>query len=47
MDLPLMGFFFGGMGLGEILVIGMVAVLLYGKRLPDVAKDVGLSLIHI
>jgi len=41
MFLPSMGFIFGGMGLGEILVIGIVAVLLYGKRLPDVAKDVG------
>lgn len=34
-------FIFGGMGFLEVLVIGMIAVLLYGKRLPEVARDVG------
>lgn len=38
---PTLAFIFGGMGVGEIAVIGIVAVLLYGKRLPDVAKDFG------
>ena len=38
---PMFAFIFGGMGIGELVVIGIVAVLLFGKRLPDVAKDFG------
>lgn len=38
---PTMAFIFGGMGVGEMAVIAIIAVLLYGKRLPDVAKDFG------
>ena len=33
---PLFGFF--GLGYGEIIVLGIIAVLLFGKRLPDMAK---------
>ncbi|MEM7312728.1 MAG: twin-arginine translocase TatA/TatE family subunit [Planctomycetota bacterium] len=29
------------LGIGEIIVLGMVAVLLFGKRLPEVAKTLG------
>ena len=32
---------FGMLGIGEIIVLGMVAVLLFGKRLPEVAKTLG------
>lgn len=32
---------FGGIGAQEMLIIGIVAVLLFGKKLPDVAKTVG------
>lgn len=32
------------MGPGEMLIIGVVALLLFGKRLPEVAKNVGKSL---
>lgn len=28
----------------ELLIIGVVALLLFGKRLPDVARSVGSSL---
>lgn len=30
-----------GMGIWELMLLGLGAVLLYGKRLPDVAKDFG------
>ena len=30
-----------GIGVGETIVLGMLAVLLFGKRLPEVAKTVG------
>ena len=32
-----------GLGMQELLVVGMVALLLFGKRLPEVAKSVGKS----
>ncbi len=39
--LPTFAFLLGGMGVGEVILFGLIAVLLYGKRLPDVAKDFG------
>ena len=30
-----------GMGIQELVVVGMVAVLLFGKRLPEVARSFG------
>ena len=30
-----------GLGMQELLVVGIVALLLFGKRLPDVAKTAG------
>ncbi len=30
-----------GMGIGEVLLLGMIAVLLFGKRLPEVAHTLG------
>ena len=32
-----------GLGMQELLIIGVVAVLLFGKRLPEVARSVGKS----
>ena len=32
---------FGGIGMQEMLIIGIIAVLLFGKKLPEVAKTVG------
>lgn len=32
-----------GMGMQELVIIGVIAVLLFGKRLPEVAKSVGKS----
>lgn len=34
---------FMGMGMQEMMIIGVVAVLLFGKRLPEVAKSLGSS----
>jgi sec-independent protein translocase protein TatA len=33
----------GGLGFGELILLGIVAVLLFGKRLPDVARSLGQS----
>lgn len=32
-----------GLGMQELLVIGIVAILLFGKKLPEVARSVGQS----
>ena len=36
-----LGFIFGGMGMMEIMVIGGIAVMLFGKNLPSVARKFG------
>jgi len=38
---PSYGFIFGGMGMAEIMVIGLIAVMLFGKNLPGVARKFG------
>jgi sec-independent protein translocase protein TatA len=32
-----------GLGMYELIIVGVVAVLLFGKRLPEVAKSLGKS----
>lgn len=32
-----------GIGVGEMIVIGIVAVMLFGSRLPEVARQLGAS----
>ena len=32
-----------GLGFQELLIVGVVAVLLFGKRLPEVARSLGAS----
>ena len=32
---------FGGIGMNEMVIIGIVAVVLFGKQLPSVAKTLG------
>jgi sec-independent protein translocase protein TatA len=36
-----LGFIFGGMGMVEVMVIGGIAVMLFGKNLPSVARKFG------
>ena len=33
-------------GFGEMLIIGIIAVLLFGKRLPEVGRSLGRSLVE-
>ena len=33
----------GGIGTGELLIIGVLAVILFGSKLPDVARNFGKS----
>ena len=32
-----------GLGLQELVIVGIVAVLLFGRKLPEVAKSLGAS----
>jgi sec-independent protein translocase protein TatA len=41
---PLFGIF--GLGIWEIGVIGVIAVLLFGRKLPDMAKYLGKSVVE-
>ncbi|QDU87973.1 Sec-independent protein translocase protein TatAy [Pirellulimonas nuda] len=34
----------GGIGPGEMLVVGIIAVLLFGSKLPEIARSAGKSL---
>ncbi|MBX9787717.1 MAG: twin-arginine translocase TatA/TatE family subunit [Pirellulales bacterium] len=38
--------FVGGVGTSEWIIIGVVAVLLFGKRLPEVGRSLGKSLME-
>ncbi len=38
--------FFGSVGLGEWMVIGLVALLVFGSRLPSVARSLGKSVVE-
>ena len=40
---PLLLGFFGGMGMQEMAIIGVIAILLFGKNLPNVARTLGKS----
>jgi sec-independent protein translocase protein TatA len=36
----------GGIGTGELIVLGIIAVLLFGKRLPEVGRSLGKGLVE-
>ncbi len=37
---------FGAPGLPEMLIIGVIALLLFGKRLPEVARSLGKGIVE-
>jgi len=37
---------FGGMGMTEMVIIGVIALLLFGKRLPEVARGLGKGIVE-
>ncbi|MFK7818384.1 MAG: twin-arginine translocase TatA/TatE family subunit [Planctomycetaceae bacterium] len=41
-----MPFLGGGMGSSEMIIFAVIALLLFGKRLPEVARSVGSSLME-
>jgi sec-independent protein translocase protein TatA len=45
-SLVLFAFPFGGIGPMEMVIIGVVAVLLFGKRLPEVGRSLGKGLVE-
>lgn len=42
-SMPLLLGFIGGMGMQEVAIVGVIAILLFGKNLPGVARTVGKS----
>ena len=42
-SMPLLLGFIGGMGMQEVAIVGVLAILLFGKNLPGVAKTLGKS----
>lgn len=42
----LLGFLPGGVGVPEMMIVGIIALLLFGKRLPEVAKSLGKGIVE-
>ena len=46
MSSPVFGFFPGGIGPMEMIIFGVIALLLFGKRLPEVARSLGKGIVE-
>jgi len=41
-----LAFMFGAPGVPELMIVAIIGLLLFGKRLPTVAKDIGKSIVE-
>ncbi len=41
-----LGLFFQGFGMWEAIILTLVGVLIFGKRLPEVGKSIGRSIVE-
>lgn len=41
-----LAFFAGGLGATELIVIGVFGLLIFGKRLPEVARNMGRGIVE-
>lgn len=46
MTQPILAFFPGGIGPMEMIIFGVIALLLFGKRLPEVARSLGKGIVE-
>lgn len=45
-QLSTLGFFLGNANPMELMILGVIALLLFGKRLPEVAKSLGKGIVE-
>ena len=45
LHMPLAGFL-GGFGIVELVVLGLIGILLFGKRLPEIGKSLGRTIVE-
>jgi sec-independent protein translocase protein TatA len=43
---PTLAFIFQGFGMWEAIVLGLLGVLIFGKRLPEVGKSIGKGIVE-
>lgn len=43
---PVVGFLFGPPGMGEMAILAVVGLLIFGKRLPEVGRSLGKGIVE-